>query len=340
MTLKYYMIKLLKPLSRTRCIQLIYYYRKLILRKIQEKPRKFGNENPDYTYYIIHRNEKYVGLFSNVLVFIEQIDYAIKKGYIPVIDMKNYNNSYLYKDEIGVINAWEYYFEQPFSFMDANRYSLETAYNSQNVILNNGEVLDTMHFMDPLFLQEGLNLRYWQNIYKKYIRINKKSQEYIDIQYNKLIHDEDRVLGVFCRGTDYRSLRPYGHPIQPDINDVLSKTATALKEWNCNKLFISTEDYDIYTIFKNHFGEIVIANEREYVENIGNSLVTQITHHRNDDKYLQGLEYLTSLVILSKCNCIIASSTSGVAGTVLMNEGFEQTYFYNLGYYGIDDVTK
>ena len=41
------------------------------------------------------------------------IAYADNNNLIPVIDMKNHKNSYLYDNELGRINSWEYYFEQP-----------------------------------------------------------------------------------------------------------------------------------------------------------------------------------------------------------------------------------
>lgn len=52
-------------------------------------------------------------MFSYFNTILGGIAYADKKGYIPVVDMKNYPNTYLFSDEVGRVNAWEYYFEQP-----------------------------------------------------------------------------------------------------------------------------------------------------------------------------------------------------------------------------------
>lgn len=340
-----------KNSSLNKLKKLLYSYLKklnfrlnLLKRKLNklriEKMKSFGSENPQNIYYIIHRNDEHVGLFSNVSVFLEQIEYALRKGYIPLIDMKNYLNAYLEPDQIGKINAWEYYFKQPFENLSKDEYSLESAYRSKSVIINNGEYLGSVSFFDPEFLFDAKNIKKWGDLYKKYIRLNEATNKYIDVQYSKIISDTDKVLGVFCRGTDYRKLRPYGHPIQPDVNDVVDRVKFALVEWKCNKIFLSTEDSDIYSIFKKNFGAILVSNEREYFSSLDEQIITQISHERPNDKYLNGLEYITSLAILSRCNCIISSVTSGVVGAVLMSEGFENSYFYNCGLYGISDEKK
>lgn len=307
-------------------------------------PKKIENEqfytncvgyfSDDVTYYVIHRNQSKVGLFSNVLVFLDEIIYAINKGWIPIIDMKNYDNSYLYSNEIGRYNAWEYYFEQPLEYLDVKRFSLDAAYNSKNMIKNNGEFrnISNAPFFEISFINNEHEVKKWGNIYKKYIRLNQKTADYIADQYNSIITRDDKVLGVFCRGTDYRALRPYGHPIQPDIADVINRAEYAMGEWGCNKLFLSTEDASIRDLFIKKFNDSVVSNQREYVKYRGGS-ITQVSHDRENDKYLQGLEYLTSQVILSRCNCIIGSSTSGMIGTMLMSGGFEESFFYDCGVY-------
>ena len=63
--------------------------------------------------YIIHSGADHVGLFSYFLMILGGIAFADRNNLIPVVDMKNYRNNYLYGSEVGQINAWEYYFEQP-----------------------------------------------------------------------------------------------------------------------------------------------------------------------------------------------------------------------------------
>lgn len=54
---------------------------------------------------------------------------------------------------------------------------------------------------------------------------------------------------------------------------------------------------------------------------------------RDRDEYLRGKEYLTTIVLLSRCNCFIGSRTSGAVGVMMLSSGFEFTYLYDLGRY-------
>jgi hypothetical protein len=66
-------------------------------------------------YFVIRRNEKHLGLFSYVITNCGNTFLALRKGKIPVIDMCSYKNPYLPESKVGIINAWEQYFEQPYN---------------------------------------------------------------------------------------------------------------------------------------------------------------------------------------------------------------------------------
>ena len=66
--------------------------------KWQERKVIRGMKNRDKTFYVIRRNSKSVGLFSYVLTALGHMKTAEERGYIPVVDMKNYITPYL--DEI------------------------------------------------------------------------------------------------------------------------------------------------------------------------------------------------------------------------------------------------
>ena len=70
----------------------------------------FGTENDDKRFYVIKVSDA-VSAWGNILPdFMRGVSYARKMGYIPFIDMKNYRNQYLEKNNRSD-NAWEYYFE-------------------------------------------------------------------------------------------------------------------------------------------------------------------------------------------------------------------------------------
>lgn len=65
-------------------------------------------------YMVIGRNETAAGIFSDYLVFLGEIEFAVVRGYSPIIDLQNYPRFCTQdKDKYYKENSWEYFFEQP-----------------------------------------------------------------------------------------------------------------------------------------------------------------------------------------------------------------------------------
>ena len=58
-------------------------------RQWAEKRVRYGKENPDKTFYVIRRREIRAGLFSYFLQNVNDIKYALDRGWIPVVDLQN-----------------------------------------------------------------------------------------------------------------------------------------------------------------------------------------------------------------------------------------------------------
>ena len=283
------------------------------------------------TFYIIRRSIQSVGLFSNYIVFAGHIRYALSKGYLPVIDMQNYHNTYLEPELLGKVNAWEYYFCQPLGI------GLETAYNGDNVLLSTGDVKNPRpNDSSSFFENKGDTLTEWRMLVKLgLLRVQPKLYEEIIALRQKFFSQNDRVLGVLLRGTDYVARRPYDHPIQPPLEYALTKVIEKFNEWHCNKIFLATEDKFIAQTAKNIFGNVCVMLDKEFVTyNDASKFITQFHSERENDYYLKGKEYLTEMVILSTCNCLVAGRTSGTVGAVMMGN-FENIYTFNFGRYGM-----
>lgn len=326
-------------LNDSRVIKTIYINIQTHLKRKREEIQHLGDLNPNETLYIIHwpTHNPPAGLFTLVNSCFDLILYALSQDFIPVIDFKNYQTYLHNSTDIGKINTWEYYFKQPIDNYD----DLESAYQSKNVITNTTSITGYLN-VSSKFLNNNTKLNKLRGQYRQYVRINETAKEYIDTQYNKIIPKNEYILGVSVRGHDYQKLRPYGHPIQPPTNVVIEDTKLKFKEWGADKIFLTTEDQTIIDLFKREFDDKLIYMDRRYVldeeyietedECIGFS-----GFNRENDKYLTGLEYLASIVILSRCNAIIASPTSGIVGALLMSEGFDNTLIYDWGVYGVTD---
>lgn len=83
---------------------LSYLWRKTLLKWYRDftdedrKKIKLGKENPDKIFYVIKRpRAEFVGLFSNYILFLGKVDWVLKEGYIPIVDMQSDFNMYLEK---------------------------------------------------------------------------------------------------------------------------------------------------------------------------------------------------------------------------------------------------
>ena len=147
------------------------------------------------------------GLFWHFAVFTGHIRYALSKGWLPVVDMQNYPNTYLAPEKLGKENAWEYYFEQP------SRIGLEEVYNFENVILSSVKPKmrpdSSMQFTDKALADYRILVK------KGLLKVKDEIAEEVAAVRGKLFSSTDRVLGVKLRGTDYVANKPKWHYIPP-----------------------------------------------------------------------------------------------------------------------------
>lgn len=289
-------------------------------------------------YYIIRRDNNLVGLFSYVITHIYYIKDAIERGYIPVIDMLHYDNQYRLFGRMPS-NTWEFFFEQP----------LKKGLRSVSLHMNTSEVLlgcsdepdaklrpnDTIEFFENV---EG-QLDFYRDICHKYIRPRKSVIREVEHEWREYFSTNDRVLGVLARGTDYTNLKPHMHAIQPSVEMVIEETEKKLKEWNCNKIFVATEDSSIFESMKKTFGDICYTNKRRFVDYNKNGYIQESipAEHSGYNKIITGRNYLKTIMMLSKCNCILGGRTSGLIGAFIMSDGFECQHVFDLGRYGEND---
>ena len=278
--------------------------------------------------YIIHSGADHVGLFSYFLMILGGIAFADRNNLIPVVDMKNYKNNYLYDSEVGQINAWEYYFEQPYNV------SLDDALSCKKYILGQDTAKHERPQIDAksLYNYDG-ELDYWRGICKKYIRF--KPAVIAGLERLQQRTSGKKILGVLVRGTDYTALKPYGHQIPPTPEQAIAKTQEVMQEKNFDAIYLATEDKNILAKFQAAFGDKLIIPEANYLDYDYNNpkLLCNYLADRPNDKYLRGLEYLVSMLFLSKCAGFITSLTSGSTGVMCLSEGFEYLYVFDLGRY-------
>ena len=236
---------------------------------------------------------------------------------IPVVDMKNYPNTYLLDSEVGHVNSWEYYFEQP------GGVSLEDALSSKRYILSRDTALH-----DGQYSTESYRM-----LVKKYIHPKQEVLDRLEVLLQKA--QGRKVLGVHTRGTDMVALKLKNHCIQPTVQQVITKAREVMKEKGYDTVFLATEDKNIVAEFQSAFGDALLLPDVVYPDYDYNSgrVIDYFQAVRENYKYLSGIEYLVSILFLSKCKGFIASGSNSTAGAFRFSEGFEYYYFFDLGRY-------
>lgn len=244
---------------------------------------------------------------------------AICKGYYPVI--------HLDKRKEGWTN-WDTFFEQPFGVSLPSKY--KTSKKKGGIIIPN--------FKTPYNIKD---LAVWSKVYNDFVVLNAQTEQYVKNEYETLLKGK-RVLGVLCRGTDYTQKRPYGHPVQPEIEDVISEARTKMTELQLDYIYLATEEYRINKQFEAAFPQKIIINKRYYYDDVfyKNKFtdIYQIHGNHESEIYERSLEYLSSIWLLSRCDALIAGNNGGSTAALYLNNGkYKYWKLFDLGFYGIDD---
>lgn len=301
----------------------------LLYFKTKEKKVSCGNAHPDKTFYVISINWTIpAGLFAVLKDVLSHIEYAVERNMIPIVNMHNSKNAAAFQGFSTTEEPWESLFEQPMS------YGLNDIKNSKNITLSCKNPHSKEKYAIGIRIMENKErLLSTSKLFKKYIRPNSPIQDFLDTEHNRIIGTQQRVLGVLCRGTDYTLKKPKYHPIQPDPKDMIVKAAEVMEKFNCNKIFLATEDQTAYELFKEHFGDNLLTNDYKKFTTKDLDEVKYISQIENNQQQQQ-MGYLSSINILSKCCCFIGGRTGGTIGVYLMKEGtFEYDYIWDIGCY-------
>ncbi len=303
--------------------------------------------NDDNVYFVIYSNQPQGGLFVYLIDILSQMAYAIEQGYIPVVDMLNFPTNLRNKDQ-GTVNAWELYFKQP------GGACVEDIYGKKNVIFHGSEeervlcigdikssdvcekyevVIDDDRPFQEWYENEVLMYRF-KTFWKTYIHYSEEAEKYMDKWYERLFRKGKKVLGVLCRGTDYLSLHPKGHHVQPEVDIVLSKIEEVMKDYACDYVFCATEDAVIYDRLQKKLGEKLVGLDVKRVKYKEGYLLNDLYIKQGMDLYKRQLDYLTEMELLSRCDCLIAGKTTGSRFLPVMKAGeYEYLFYWELGRY-------
>lgn len=290
-----------------------------------------GNANADKNIYVVEflGSEGY-GMFAMLRNTIEKLAYADRFLLTPVV---RWGNKTLYSEVCGELSAkdtFEYYFE-PITIDDPSSvdYSYMVAHNRKP------DRIITKKFTYNIPEEELIEM---SNVLKKYIRLNKESQQYIYSNISNLFQKK-RILGVHVRGTDY--FKAYnGHPIAITAKEYLDAAMQAIEREEFDYIFLATDEFDVVKMFRDEFNEKMLFYQDVY-RSKDNSAIHGSNDKRPMHKYMLGMEVLRDMYTLAECDGLIAglSNVSTFARIVKYSLGKEYLYqrIFDKGTYSNDN---
>lgn len=137
------------------------------------------------------------------------------------------------------------------------------------------------------------------------------------------------------RGTDYISIKPLGHPIQPRLEDVKKYVDQFLEQEKLERIFLVTEDYSICKQVKKIYGEKIVTLKEDYfVKEYQDGELLLKSLRRVDNIEDKLFLYLLKIILLSQCNSFVGGRTNGSSVANAFNgEEYKRKYVYNEGNY-------
>ena len=284
------------------------------------------------TYYIIRHMNETAELSDIYRMTAGHIRYALSKSWLPVVDMQNYPNRYLPSEELGAENSWEYYFEQPLHI------GLEQAYNGENVVLSDGNKIESYpDYSKNLLEKKDDSLVEWRTLTKwGFLKIKPSLAEEINGIHENLFLPKERVLGVLLCGKNSSEEKIAGEPVSPSAEFAATVTEAKFEEWKCHKIFLVTKDSAALEMFKNKFTDkCLLLDQLDFECYDSDTLIEQERLMPKNESFSDGKKYLTQVVLLSLCNGLVAERCGDTTNTLLMAPKVANTYFFNLGTYGM-----
>lgn len=282
-----------------------------------------GMEDPDKVYYVIRSRGDQEGLLSSYNDNAAgRVWLARRHGWIPYVDYESKDCQYYVGREVhGTSNAWEYYFEQPTQGL--TRTDLQ---RKRNVLYSGWTLLDHPE------LWEGYDADAWLPVYIRLCPVRQYVMDMAEERYQELFAPGS-TLGIFVRGTDYTHMEPKGHPRQPSVAQITRQVDEFLTKYPISKIYVVTEDYEIYQEIREHYGDMVFAADDRFVRDYNGW--DYVSYGYTDDAYERGLYYLIRLILLARCDYLVSSKASGSHYSILLNNGeYKDQYLFELGNYG------
>lgn len=294
-----------------------------------QKRSRLGNRNEGETVFLIDFDVEGIGLVDILKFGYICTVMAMRRGWLPVMKLDSFPNQYLEREGE---NMWEYF------FCPVSDISVEDALHSASVVFaEDNQLLWSLSFNPYVSeLHTGLlEEAKWNagRTFNQVVRRNEFLEEYfLNNLFPEFQDKGNRVLGVVARGTDYKReisekvTGYHGKGWDKDIQQIIRRSRECANAWNCNYIFVATEDEEYFQLFCEEFGEALLFVEQKRVKMDTDEDVLYIADKLGLDKGQRrafAMQYLLVIHCLAKCNVLISNMENCGANLLakLWNEG-------------------
>lgn len=265
------------------------------------------------------------GVGSYITVFLTHLARWEKKapGRIPILVMPE--------------PAYDALFE-PFS-----PYSLQEVYSSADVILGGYCYKDLLIYRDEIksVLTSDKNIQKYYELFHRYFHFSSEVKKHFDREFDavlKPVRDNGKkVLGVKFRQSDYVCFKAQNHAVQPPLEDMANLVAEYMAKYGYAYLFLAVEENKSREYFRSKFGDKLLYCENiladfdvHFVENYY-TFAEAAAEKKGKRKAEE--DYLIDILLLSTCDALLASDTSGTRVAIILNGGkYERRKIIDHGY--------
>lgn len=269
----------------------------------------YGDDNSEKTIVMLDYSCDDEGLVSIMNCAFAHVMWILDRGYIPVINLNAYPNQYLNSEEE---NMWEYFFEP------VSEITVTDAYKSKQVISAIENDMSWCDFHINPYQRKYMKLYDYNTEFGSIIRLNEETKKHISEIIPKKILKENRVLGIVARGTDFRneaaikSNKTWRCNVV-EINKFLEACNFYKKKFNCDYVFVATEDVEFFNKFQDYFGqELLSVSQKRVTYDYTNQEYKPVKDLLEiEDGKKAGRDYLAIIQSLAECNVLLYNVECG-----------------------------
>jgi hypothetical protein len=261
-------------------------------------------------FYIINYKHRGAGYFAYLNTVFGRLKYCNDNNLIPIVDWSTPKVEY-YDAEMGE-NPFDYYFDQASTVEEAIK--CEHEYCSGNYVNYPPSGRKIYKYKDIVI-----------DIHNSINKFLKVKPEIIN-SLNKDI-ENSKTLGVHCRRSDMGRHHPQ-FLFSTNIEDYFIKTMEIYHKYGFEKIYLATEEIEIFEYFKNKIPEILLYQECFRIKSNDDHRI--ISDNRKNHRYLMGKEVLIDSLNLSKCNSLLCSISGVSYGSIFFNGyKYDNVYYFD-----------